>query len=58
MHPFVAKKMEHAYRMKDFGAWVDWRTNRRLLAPIGMILPAEAETLYYSQEVPVIEAGT
>ncbi len=44
----------------EFGSleWVDWWNNRRLLAPIGMISPAEAEALYYSQEVPVTEAGT
>ena len=43
----------------EFGSleWVDWWNNRRLLEPIGMISPAEA-ALYYSQEVPVTEAGT
>ena len=32
----------------EFGSleWVDWWNNRRLLAPIGMISPAEAEALY------------
>ena len=28
--------------------WVDWFTNRRLLAPIGNIAPAEAEERYYA----------
>jgi transposase InsO family protein len=44
----------------EFGTleWVDWWNNRRLLEPIGMIAPAEAEALYYSQAVPVTEAGT
>jgi putative transposase len=28
--------------------WVDWFNNRRLLAPIGYIPPAEAEELYYA----------
>ena len=27
--------------------WVDWFNNRRLLAPIGYIPPAEAEERYY-----------
>ena len=27
-------------------AWVDWLNNRRLLAPIGNISPAEAEASY------------
>ena len=30
-------------------AWVDWFNNRRLLAPIGNIPPAEAEEQYYAQ---------
>lgn len=38
-------------------AWVDWRNNRRLLEPIGMIPPAEAEANYYSQNVPAAVAG-
>jgi transposase InsO family protein len=29
--------------------WVDWFNNRRLLAPIGNIPPAEAEQRYYAQ---------
>ena len=29
--------------------WVDWFNNRRLLAPIGYIPPAEAEGRYYAQ---------
>ncbi len=29
--------------------WVDWFNNRRLLEPIGIIPPAEAEAIYYSQ---------
>ena len=29
--------------------WVDWFNNRRLLAPIGYIPPAEAEERYYAQ---------
>ena len=28
--------------------WVDWFNNRRLLAPIGYIPPAEAEECYYA----------
>ena len=28
--------------------WVDWFNNRRLLAPIGNIPPAEAEAAYYA----------
>ena len=28
--------------------WVDWFNNRRLLEPIGNILPAEAEAAYYA----------
>ena len=44
----------------EFGSleWVDWWNNRRLLEPIGMIPPAEAEAAYYSQEVPVTGTGT
>lgn len=38
--------------------WVDWWNNRRLLGPIGMISPAEAEAAYYSHEVPVTGTGT
>lgn len=40
---------------RSFGAvafatltWVDWFNNRRLLEPIGNILPAEAEESYYA----------
>ena len=29
--------------------WVDWFNNRRLLEPIGNILPAELELAYYRQ---------
>ncbi len=29
--------------------WVDWFNNRRLLEPIGNILPAEAEARYHAQ---------
>jgi putative transposase len=29
--------------------WVDWFNNRRLLEPIGNILPAEAEERYYAK---------
>jgi putative transposase len=44
----------------EFGTfeWVDWWNNRRLLGPIGMIPPAEAEAAYYSPGAPVTEAGT
>ena len=44
----------------EFGTleWVDWWNNRRLLGPIGMISPAEAEAAYYSQAAPVTGAGT
>lgn len=28
--------------------WVEWFNNRRLLAPIGNIPPAEAEERYYA----------
>jgi putative transposase len=38
-------------------AWVDWWNNRRLLEPIGMIPPAEAEANYYSQNVPTAVVG-
>ena len=37
--------------------WVDWFNNRRLLAPIGYIPPAEAEERYYaSLEQPAMAA--
>jgi transposase InsO family protein len=44
----------------EFGTleWVDWWNNRRLLGPIGMISPAEAEAAYYSQAAPVTGTGT
>ena len=44
----------------EFGSleWVDWWNNRRLLEPIGMVPPAEAEALYYSQRELVEETGT
>lgn len=44
----------------EFGSleWVDWWNNRRLLEPIGMIPPAEAELLFYSQRELVEETGT
>ena len=44
----------------EFGTleWVDWWNNQRLLEPIGMIPPAEAEAAYYSQGAPVDAAGT
>jgi len=44
----------------EFGSleWVDWWNNRRLLEPIGMIPPTEAEALYYSQRELVDETGT
>ena len=40
--------------------WVDWWNHRRLLEPIGMIPPAEAEAAYYSQQVSteVVETQT
>lgn len=28
--------------------WVDWFNNHRLFGPIGHILPAEAEAIYYA----------
>ena len=33
--------------------WVDWFNNRRLLGPIGNILPAEAEQNFYAQREPL-----
>ena len=44
----------------EFGTleWIDWWNNRRLLGPIGMISPAEAEAAYYGQESPVTGTGT
>ena len=37
--------------------WVDWFNNRRLLEPIGNILPAEAEERYYAMlEHPAMAA--
>ena len=29
--------------------WVNWFNHRCLLAPIGYVPPAEAETMYYNQ---------
>jgi putative transposase len=38
-------------------AWVDWFNNRRLLAPIGYIPPAEAERRYYAKmDTPALAA--
>src|SRR5262249_5547482 len=37
--------------------WVDWFNNRRLLAPIGYVPPAEFESTYYSKKAPVVPAG-
>ena len=38
--------------------WVDWFNNRRLLEPIGNILPAEFEKAYYTdQEGLAVGAG-
>jgi putative transposase len=44
----------------EFGTleWIDWWNNRRLLEPIGMIPPVEAEAAYYSQGAPVEGTGT
>ncbi len=41
----------HGLEDVEFGTfeWVDWWNNRRLLTPIGMIPPAEAEAAFYSQ---------
>ena len=37
--------------------WVDWYNDRRLLAPIGNVPPAEAEECYYDQlEAPALAA--
>jgi transposase InsO family protein len=39
-------------------AWVDWFNNRRLLAPLGHVPPAEYERAYYErQATPAMEAG-
>lgn len=38
--------------------WVDWWNNRRLLEPIGMLPPAEAEAMHYSQKISAEEAVT
>jgi transposase InsO family protein len=39
-------------------AWVDWFNNRRLLAPLGHVPPAEYERAYYEgQSTPAMEAG-
>ena len=38
--------------------WVDWFNNRRLLAPLGYVSPAEYEDAYYrSQDTPAQAAG-
>jgi putative transposase len=37
--------------------WVDWFNNRRLLAPIGNIPPAEAEARYYAQSEELARAA-
>ncbi len=37
--------------------WVDWFNNRRLLAPIGNIPPAEAEANYYAANAPFAMAA-
>jgi len=37
--------------------WVDWFNNRRLLEPIGNILPAEYELMYYQQREGSSEAA-
>lgn len=39
-----------SYEAVEFATleWVDWFNNRRLLEPIGNILPAEAEANYYA----------
>ena len=38
--------------------WVDWFNRRRLLEPIGNILPVEFEQLYYQRnEAPAMGAG-
>jgi transposase InsO family protein len=38
--------------------YIDWWNHRRLHGEIGMRTPAEAETAYYAQHRPPIEAGT
>jgi transposase InsO family protein len=39
-------------------AWVDWFNNRRILAPIGYVPPAEFESVYYAaQSNPAAPAG-
>ena len=38
--------------------WVDWWNHRRLLRPIGLIPPAEAEAAFYSHGEVVMEAAT
>ena len=38
--------------------WVDWFNNRRLLEPIGNVLPSEFEMAYYEKvEVPTTAVG-
>ena len=38
-------------------SWVDWFNNKRLLAPIGDMPPAEKESLYYQQTAGSAEAA-
>lgn len=39
-------------------AWVDWFNNRRLLAPLGYMPPAEFESMYYSRKsIPTMQVG-
>ena len=39
-------------------AWVDWFNNRRILAPLGYVPPAEFENMYYAQQsTPTMQAG-
>ncbi|RSV32652.1 IS3 family transposase, partial [Sphingomonas sp. ABOLE] len=37
--------------------WVDWFNHRRLLEPIGNILPAEAEANYYAAAEQIVMAA-
>lgn len=41
-------------------AWVDWFNNRRILAPLGYVPPAEFESMYYARHsaaAPQVAAG-
>jgi putative transposase len=39
-------------------AWIDWFNNRRLLAPLGYVPPAEFESMYYrAQSAPALQLG-